>query len=706
MTTDETPVLAPPRPGDPRAFAGYTVAGRLGEGGQGTVFLAYGPGGERVAVKVLHARFGTDPKARARFVREVDAARRVGGFCTAQVLAADLDRDVPYVVSEFIDGPSLREFILRRGPQTGAALERLAIGTLTALVAIHRAGIVHRDFKPGNVLLSPEGPRVVDFGIARLLDATSTLTSQAVGTPAYMAPEQLEGHPVGPATDMFAWGATMAHAGTGKSPFGADSVAAVVAAILDAEPDLTGLTGPLFPFVAACLAKDPAMRPAAGDLLARLLDTRPADGAHADSTCLAATRVLTEPSPKPLILGPSTVADRPRPLPAERAPAQPSRRGLLVGAGSLTLAAALGGVFLLRGGPLSGGRRTLWRHDIHNDEVKAIAATDTTLFFVLRSGSLHALDAATGHERWGRDGALTGLSLSGEELLASGAGRVENIDPATGRTRWSAPVSVAGTLTAGAETVAASPDFGSGAIVVSGDAVITAVPDTAGGASLDRVGVTALRISDGRRRWSQTISRPTEKLSTAVLGSVSASERVVALVVGVTVYGLSAVTGKVLWKYRLGGNVPGAGAVVGDTVLIGGGNVGQAFHALDAATGKPRWQAPIVEFNDDSLAADAQMVCVADANGPGLHAYDIGTGRERWQRADVNAVNTWGPVGGLVYATTDVDRTAWVLDAATGKTVWGKQGQVAPTVAANASTAFLVMSDNHNQTINAMRTAR
>src|SRR5262249_20197499 len=153
------------------------------------------------------------------------------------------------------------EYLVRYGPLDEGALERLAVGTLTALAAIHRARIVHRDFKPGNVLMSPEGPRVVDFGIARVLDATSTLTSQAIGTPAYMAPEQFDGRPLTPAVDMFAWAATMAHAATGRPPFGADSVAAVVAAVLDDEPDLSGMTGPLVPVITSCLSKNPQARP-------------------------------------------------------------------------------------------------------------------------------------------------------------------------------------------------------------------------------------------------------------------------------------------------------------------------------------------------------------------------------------------------------------------------------------------------------------
>ncbi|WP_160310993.1 serine/threonine-protein kinase, partial [Streptomyces sp. 150FB] len=284
---DGTSGVSPLHSGDPRAIAGYRLAGRLGQGGQGVVYLGYGPGGEKVAVKLLHASFGTDPRARARFAREVETARHVASYSTAQVLTADIEGSQPYIVSEFIKGPSLHEYVRAHGPQRGTALTRLAIGTLAALVAVHRAGIVHRDFKPANVLLPPEGPRVVDFGIARVLEATSTLTSQVIGTPVYMAPEHLSGDPVTPAADMFAWGSTMVYAATGRAPFAADSVAAVIGAVLHTEPDLTGVDEALRPVIAACLSKNPAERPGARELLARFLDGPPEDDARIPMTAAA-----------------------------------------------------------------------------------------------------------------------------------------------------------------------------------------------------------------------------------------------------------------------------------------------------------------------------------------------------------------------------------------------------------------------------------
>jgi ABC-type oligopeptide transport system substrate-binding subunit len=262
---------APLRPNDPERIGAYQLTGRLGEGGQGIVYLATGPAGESVAVKLLHAQFSGDAKARARFAGELASAKRVAPFCTAQILDADVEGDTPYLVSEFIEGPSLREVVDARGPSSGGDLQRLAIGTVTALTAIHEAGIVHRDFKPTNVLLAADGPRVIDFGISRALDAGGTMTSTTVGTPSYMSPEQISGEPAGPPTDVFAWACTMVFAATGTPPFGQDSIPAVMNRILHQDPGLGMLMGPLREIVIACLAKFPNRRPTAQQVLLRLL---------------------------------------------------------------------------------------------------------------------------------------------------------------------------------------------------------------------------------------------------------------------------------------------------------------------------------------------------------------------------------------------------------------------------------------------------
>jgi eukaryotic-like serine/threonine-protein kinase len=263
--------VAPLLPGDPPWLGSYRLIGRLGQGGQGTVYLGQPPSGLPVAVKLLRAEWTRDPVARARFAREVAAVGRVAPFCTARILDARLDGDQPFVVSEFIDGPSLQAVVARNGPLAGPGLDRLAVATATALSAIHQAGVIHRDLKPGNVLLGPDGVRIIDFGIARADDASATLTSQLFGTPGYMAPEVVRGEPAGPPADVFAWAATITFAATGNPPFHAPNMAAIIHQLTQGQPDLGILSGHLREIVAGCVAKDPAARPTAVDLLMWLM---------------------------------------------------------------------------------------------------------------------------------------------------------------------------------------------------------------------------------------------------------------------------------------------------------------------------------------------------------------------------------------------------------------------------------------------------
>ncbi|MEU8271885.1 serine/threonine-protein kinase, partial [Sphaerisporangium sp. NPDC049002] len=278
---------------DPRRLGAFEILARLGEGAQGVVYLGRSSTGEQVAIKLLHARLSADADARARFLREVSVARRVARFCTASVLHADLAGNQPYIVSEYVPGPSLRQLVDREGPRRGAALDRLAVSTATALAAIHGAGVLHRDFKPANVLMGPEGPVVIDFGIARALDTPgATATGDTLGTPSYLAPEQLGGVAVTPAVDVFAWGVTMVFAATGRPAFGADSIPAVINRILNEQPDLTALDPALRDLVAACLSKDPSRRPSAQAMVSHLMgrpvaqarqETQLAPGARQDA---------------------------------------------------------------------------------------------------------------------------------------------------------------------------------------------------------------------------------------------------------------------------------------------------------------------------------------------------------------------------------------------------------------------------------------
>ncbi|KAB8186676.1 serine/threonine protein kinase [Microbispora catharanthi] len=276
------PDISPLRPGDPQRIGQYMLTGRLGTGGQGIVYHATGPTGEPVAVKWIRADLTGDTVTTERFLREVAAAKRVAAFCTAQILDTGMESDRPYIVSEYIDGPSLQQSVASSGPVRGNALYRLAIGVATALAAVHKAGIVHRDLKPPNVLMGPDGVRVIDFGISRALDATSSLTSVPIGTPAYMAPEQFLNKDIGPATDMFAWASTIVFAASGNSPFGSASLPAVINRILNAEPEIRGIDGTLRDLVASCLRKDPAQRPTAQQVIVALLEQYTPDGVVPD----------------------------------------------------------------------------------------------------------------------------------------------------------------------------------------------------------------------------------------------------------------------------------------------------------------------------------------------------------------------------------------------------------------------------------------
>ena len=258
------------RDSDPREVGVYRLLGRLGEGGQGVVFLAEGPTGSSAAVKLLPPT--TDPQVRSRFLKEVAAAQRVARFCTAQVLDAGIFERRPFIVSEYVSGPSLVEVVEQFGPRGGAALERIAVATLTALGAVHAAGMVHRDFKPGNVLLGPDGPVVIDFGLAAVPGMTTVFSGEvAIGTPSFMAPEQLAGTRVTAAADMWSWAVTMVFAGTGELPFKGDSLTAQAYAILHAEPHVGRLPEPLGSLVYRCLNKDASRRPSARDALGELV---------------------------------------------------------------------------------------------------------------------------------------------------------------------------------------------------------------------------------------------------------------------------------------------------------------------------------------------------------------------------------------------------------------------------------------------------
>src|SRR5262252_9473680 len=302
----------------PEALGPYRLVRRIGEGGMGVVYLAIDPAGERVAVKALHPGLAQEGTARRRMGREVESMQRVRSPHVAEVLDADLDADRPYIVTRYVPGLALDAVVGAGGPLTGPALARLARGLAEALAAVHAAGVVHRDLKPGNVMISDGEPVVIDFGIAQVPETTRlTMTGMFMGTPGYLAPEVIEGKDSGTASDVHSWGATVAFAATGRPPFGTGAFETIFYRIINGQPDLNGFPAPLLSLVVQALSRDPARRPSAAELCQRT--------AVLDASSLVPTVSALAGGARPFA-APGTVADIPTPtaLPGAGAGAVPA----------------------------------------------------------------------------------------------------------------------------------------------------------------------------------------------------------------------------------------------------------------------------------------------------------------------------------------------------------------------------------------------
>ncbi|MBK5996768.1 serine/threonine protein kinase [Streptomyces sp. MBT58] len=268
---------------DPRLVGSFRLHRRLGAGGMGVVYLGSDRRGQRVALKVIRPDLAEDQEFRSRFAREVSAARRIRGGCTARLVAADLEADRPWFATQYVPGPSLHDKVAEEGSLAAVEVASIGAALSEGLVAVHEAGVVHRDLKPSNILLSPKGPRIIDFGIAWATGA-STLThvGTAVGSPGFLAPEQVRGAAVTPATDVFSLGATLAYAAMADSPFGHGSSEVMLYRVVHEEAQLHGVHDALAPLISACLAKDPEERPSTLQLSMRLKEiaAREAQGLH------------------------------------------------------------------------------------------------------------------------------------------------------------------------------------------------------------------------------------------------------------------------------------------------------------------------------------------------------------------------------------------------------------------------------------------
>ncbi|MFD5419284.1 WD40 repeat domain-containing serine/threonine protein kinase [Streptomyces sp. NPDC127069] len=313
--------VGPLRPGDPRDVGPYRLEGRLGAGGMGEVFLGTSASGRRVAVKLIRPELASAARFRERFAREAAAARQVGGFHTAQVVDADPAAEPPWLATAYIPGPTLQQLVDAEGPRDPEAVLRLGAGIAEGLAAIHRCGLVHRDLKPGNVIVAEDGPRIIDFGIA-LQPGTDapTRTGSVIGTYAYMSPEQVRGEALSPAGDVFAFGSVLVFAATGRSPFDATTVPAIVHRVVTEPPRLDGLAAALRELAEACLAKDPAGRPGMDEVLARLSVTGPGGG---PSAAPGAPAGAFGPPPAAFDAAPGAALHALPTQPAEAAPAPP-----------------------------------------------------------------------------------------------------------------------------------------------------------------------------------------------------------------------------------------------------------------------------------------------------------------------------------------------------------------------------------------------
>ena len=351
-------VLEPLSAGDPQHVGPYRLEGRLGSGGMGQVFLGRSADGQLAAVKVIHDWLADSPGFRARFRRELVVARKVGGRYTAAVVDADLDGPQPWLATAYIPGPSLADAVATDGPLPTNSVLALAAGLTEGLAAIHAAGVVHRDLKPSNVLLSEDGPRVIDFGISRAVEAsTLTSTGQVIGSAGFMSPEQAEGHQVGPASDVFSLGAVLVFAATSEGPFGSGPTAALIYRVIHGEPRIGSLPPEVRSLAGRCLAKNPPDRPGTSEILAELAAARSPDATMAADLPLPpgglqATQTTVAATPAPDTPGPAAGLPTQTAVPVSRVPARPvtvppaggsrHRPRLLWASGSLVTACVVG----------------------------------------------------------------------------------------------------------------------------------------------------------------------------------------------------------------------------------------------------------------------------------------------------------------------------------------------------------------------------
>jgi len=703
---------------DPRMIGEFRLHNRLGAGGMGRVYLGSSPGGRAVAVKVIHPHLARDGAFLGRFRREVAAALAVNGGYAAPVVAAGPDDSPPWLATAYVPGPSLQEVVTAAGPLPEDAVLKLAAGLAEALRVIHSCGLVHRDLKPGNVLLAADGPRVIDFGIARALDGTVLTSAESLlGTPSYMSPEQAQSQSAGPPSDVFSLGGVVYFAATGGNPFGTGHPAVMLYRIVHTEPDLDQVPPGLRDLVAACLAKDPAQRPTPAGLAAALMGAVPLgdpgtfwppavarliaghqaeitgsapaepDGRpHTLPSVTPATRVQvpenswTPPAPGRPDLAAATPPDQPDgetgPRAAPAGPPMGRRRALAALAGMATGGLAVAAWELTRpdkpasrAGTRARPRFTrpgqrpgtkIWSATA-SSPVGSVAVDGRAVFAGTLGSTAYAFDAATGKPLWHR---ATAHAFN-EEMVVQGTtlvvgdksdGFLYAYDTATGQPRWDRHTGSAMGLGAAAGAV-----YTGGAI-------------KAGHAG----GVTALSADRGTLLWTAEFpgSGDTNSDLTVADGTVYATSY------GGAILAYRAADGTRLWRTSLGQDVTllGGGVTIGNGVVyVCSGDHPPVGYAVSAGSGQVLWQHSFgpAQYPAYLALADGMIFAAVTRDdrlsGPGagdLIALDAKTGRQRWKVQVAGAVNLGPTVTGDVVYTGSNNGVLDAWQASTGRHLW------------------------------------
>jgi serine/threonine protein kinase/outer membrane protein assembly factor BamB len=724
---------------DPRMIGEFHLRARLGAGGMGRVYLAASPGGRAVAVKVVHPHLARDGAFIGRFRREVAAAQAVNGGYATPVIAAGPDDNPPWLATAYVPGPSLQEAVTATGPLPDDAVLKLAAGLAEALRVIHHCSLVHRDLKPGNVLLAADGPRVIDFGIARALDGTALTSAESLlGTPSYMSPEQAQSQPAGPASDVFSLGGVLYFAATATSPFGIGHPAAMLYRIVHTEPDLDPVPPRLRDLIAACLAKDAARRPAPAELAAALMGAIPPGDSPAAFWPAPVARLIDAyqarlsgsppegppssagpapgPAPGPVTapsVTPATVVQvpwneetpppgpaSPRPLakPEPAGPPMGRRRALAALAGMATGGLAVAGWELAHRGQPSAGQleaarkprgrpgARLWRFAT-NGPVEAVAVHGGTVYAGTGHNTVFALDAVTGRQRWRR----TTTRQFNDQLaatqnavfIADGSdGGAYALDAATGRQLWNQPTSgVLGLAVAGG-------------LVYLGTAVKS---DTTGG-------VSALAADGGGLQWTEEFGG----VANTNGGLGMSGNAVYATTAGGEVLAYRASDGTRLWRIGNKNVQFGAAPIVtgAGRVYVSSSNSVPVVYAVQSGTGHAIWEHPLGTAQFPAyltLAAGVVFAAVTRDDrlkGPAagdLIALNAANGRQLWKTGVAGAVGL-GPAvaNGIVYTGSNNGvLDAW--QAATGRYLWGYHAgdTIGTYVAAADGAVYFGTSDGH-----------